>query len=94
VFPKLLKLLNQEHAWAYPVYLVISALRRCALAGPEECHGKACSSHKRGNDLFGNHGGALFLTQEWRERLQRETSRRGEVPKMRVYSRLNWETLA
>jgi hypothetical protein len=29
-----------------------------------------------------------------RERLQVETSRRGELPNMRVYSRLNWETLS
>ena len=29
-----------------------------------------------------------------RERLQVGTSRRGEAPNVRVYSRLNWETLA
>jgi|HubBroStandDraft_1064217.scaffolds.fasta_scaffold1227168_1 hypothetical protein len=33
VFPKLSKLLYQEDAWAHPVYMVISALRRYALAG-------------------------------------------------------------
>jgi hypothetical protein len=33
VFPKLSKLLNQEDAWAHPVYAVISTLRRCALTG-------------------------------------------------------------
>ena len=43
VFRKLSKLLNQEDAWAPPAYAVISALRRCTLAGRRKCCGKAYS---------------------------------------------------
>jgi hypothetical protein len=43
VFLKLSKLLNQEDAWAYPVYAVISALRRARPREAQECCGKAYS---------------------------------------------------